>query len=94
MSDVLSQPFVGMDELRKNLAKVLDGLHGDAHQVTITRQGKPAAVMVDVETYLEFQEAIREFSDPIYLADLLEARQEIRRGEAVDADEVFRRRGL
>lgn len=90
LRDRLGQPFLGGDGLRKNLPKVLDSLHDAAHQVVITCQGKPAAVLVDVETYLEVPEALRELSDPAYLA----ARQEIRRGEGVDAEEVFRRKGL
>ncbi len=90
MEDILKSRFVGMHELRKNLPKLLRELAEEGQEVIITRQGKPTAVIIDLEKYLEVQEALKEFADPQYLADLLEARHEIRRGEGVPAKEVFR----
>ena len=94
MAELLRSPFVGMHELRKNLTKLLDGLRQEGADVVITRQGKPAAVVMDVEKYLEVQQAFREFSDPEYLASLLQARAEIREGKGIPAVEVFREKGL
>ncbi len=83
-----------MHELRRNLAKLLDDLRDEGQQVVITRQGKPAAVLLDIEQYLEMQQALAEFSDPAYLAELIEARREIRDGRGVAAEEVFAQKGL
>ena len=52
------------------------------------------AILVDIDKYREMREAIREFSDPDYLQALFQAREEIRRGDGVPAEEVFRRKGL
>ena len=94
MTEILATQFVGVHELRKNLTRLLDALREDGREVVITRQGKPAAIIVDVEKYLEVQQALEEFSDPAYVASLLEARQEVRRGEGSPAEEVFLRKGL
>lgn len=94
MKEILRSRFVGMHELRKNLSKLLQDLAEEGQEIVITRQGKPAAVIMDVEKYLEAQEALKEFSDPGYLTALLEAKMEIRRGEGVPAEEVFREKGL
>ena len=94
MHEVLRSQFVGMHELRKNLAKLLDDLRDPGQQVVITRQGKPAAVLLDIEQYLEMQQALAEFSNPEYLAELIEARREIRDGRGVAAEEVFAQKGL
>jgi antitoxin YefM len=94
MKSVLQGQFVGMHELRKNLTKLLDGLRAEGHEVVITRQGKPSAVIMDLEKYLEVQEAFEEFSQPEYVASLLAARDEIRQGRGVAAEEVFRQKGL
>ena len=94
MADVLRNRFVGVHELRKDLTKLLDDLRAEGREVVITRQGKPAAVIIDIEKYLEVQEALREFSDPVYLAELLEARREIREGKGIPAEDVFRRKGV
>lgn len=94
MKEVLRSQFVGMHELRKNLTKLLDSLQAEGQEVVITRQGKPTAVIVDLEKYLEVQEALQEFSRPEYVASLLEAKDEIRQGQGVPAEEVFRQKGL
>ncbi len=94
MRDVLRSHFVGMHELRKDLAKLLNSVRDEGQQVVVTRQGKPAAVLLDIEQYLEMQQALAEFSDPEYLAELLEARKEIREGRGVAAEEVFAQKGL
>lgn len=94
MTELLRSQFVGMHELRTKLPKVLEALRADGTEVVITRQGKPTAVIVDVEHYLEVQEALKEFSDPAYLSDLLAAREEIRQGNGIPAEEVFRQKGV
>jgi prevent-host-death family protein len=93
MKEVLRSQFVGMHELRKNLTKLLDSLQAERQEVVITRQGKPSAVIVDLEKYLEVQEALEEFSRPAYVASLLVAKDEIRQGQGVPAEEVFRQKG-
>jgi antitoxin YefM len=94
MHELLRSRFVGMHELRKSLSKLLDSLAEEDHEVIVTRQGKPAAVLLDVDRYLELQQAIREFADPDYLAALLEARRGIRAGASVAAEDVFAQKGL
>ena len=94
MVEILGTQFIGTHELRKNLTKVLEDLGKEGQEVVITRQGKPAAVIMDVEKYLEVQQALKEFSDPDYLVGLLEAKKEIREGKGVAAEEVFRQKGL
>ena len=58
--------------------------------MVITRQGKPAAIIMDVERDLDLKAALNEFHDPVYIRDLLEAQAEIRAGDGTDAEEVFR----
>ena len=94
MTEPVGSQFVGMHELRKNLTRLLDALAQEGQELIITRQGKPAVVILDVERYLEVQQALREFSDPEYLAALLEAHREIGEGQGVAAEDVFAQKGL
>ena len=94
MHELLRSQFIGMHELRKSLGTLLDSLAEEGCEVIVTRQGKPAAVLLDIERYLELQQALQEFADPNYLAALLEARREIRAGEGVAAEEVFAQKRL
>lgn len=94
MTGILRSRFVGMHELRKNLTKLLDDLRDEGQEVVITRQGKPTAVIVDMDKYLEVQQALKEFSDPEYLASLLEAKRDIRQGKGIPAEDVFGEKGV
>ena len=94
MLDILRNPFVGVHDLRKNLTKLLSSVKEDGVDVVVTQQGKPVALLVDVERYLEMKQALKEFSDPEYLAALFEARKEIREGKGIAAEEVFANKGL
>lgn len=93
MLDILKNPFVGVHDLRKNLTKLLSSLKEDGVDVVVTQQGKPVALLVEVERYLEMMQALKEFSDPEYLAVLFEARREIREGKGIAAEEVFANKG-
>ncbi|MBS3976020.1 MAG: type II toxin-antitoxin system Phd/YefM family antitoxin [Syntrophomonadaceae bacterium] len=94
MLDILKNPFVGVHELRKNLTKLLSSVKEDGAEVVITQQGKPVALLVDIEKYLEVKQALKEFSDAEYLAGLLEARKEIKDGKGIPAEEVFSKKVL
>ena len=94
MTELLQSRFVGVHELRRDLSSLLDAVEQEDLEIVLTRQGKPAAVVLSVERFVEMQEALKEFSDPAYFAALLDSRDEIRRGEGVPAEEVFREKGL
>lgn len=94
MFEILKNPFVGVHELRKNLTKLLSSVKDEGVEIIITQQGKPVALIIDIEKYLEVRQALKEFSDPEYLAELIEARKEIRESKGVPADEVFAKKGL
>jgi prevent-host-death family protein len=94
MLELLQNSFIGVHELRKKLTALIATVKDDGAEIVITQQGKPVAVMMNIEKYLEMKQAIKEFSDPRYLAELLEAKKEIREGRGIPAEEVFARKGL
>lgn len=94
MFNVLSMPFVGAHEFRKNLTKFLSEVKKEKGEVVITQQGKPVAILSDMETYLEMKQALKEFSDPTFIAELLEAKQEIKSGKGIPANKVFAQKGV
>ena len=94
MQELLRNQFVGTNELRKHLTRLLEGLQQEGAELVITKQGKPVAVVLDIEKYLEIQEALKEFSDPAYVAELLEAKQEFAEGKGIPAEEVYAEKGV
>jgi len=94
MFNVLSIPFVGVHEFRKNLTKLLDDFKTEKGELVITQQGKPVAILSDMETYLEMKQALKEFADPVYLTQLLAAKREIKTGKGTAARKVFAQKGV
>ncbi|MBL7150516.1 type II toxin-antitoxin system Phd/YefM family antitoxin [Candidatus Microgenomates bacterium] len=93
MFPLLQNQFVGSYELRKKLSHLLAGLKKDG-EIVVTQRGKPKAILMAVEEYLELQEAMREFSDPLYLSELLAAKKEIETGKGTSAKEFFKKLGV
>ena len=94
MLEVLQNPFVGVHELRKELTRLLRQIQEDGSDIVVTQQGKPAAVLLGVEKYLEMRETIRDLSNPEYAEKLAAARREIDEGQGIPAEEVYREAGL
>ena len=94
MLDILQNPFIGVHELRKELSRLLETVHKEGSDIVVTQQGKPVAVLLDVEKYLEMRETIRDLSDPQYVQELVAARREMDEGKGVPAEEVYREAGL
>ena len=94
MFNLLSIQFVGAHEFRKNLTKLISGLKKDKGELVITQQGKPVAILSDMETYLEMKQAMKEFSHPTFIAELIQAKQEIKAGKGIPASKVFAQKGV
>ena len=94
MLDILQNPFVGVHELRKELTHLLKAIQTEGADIVVTQQGKPVAVLLDVEKYLEMREALRDLSDPQYVQELMAAKREIEQGKGIPAQGVYREAGL
>ena len=91
---LLEKKFVGTHELRTKLSELLKELHKQGGEVVITRQGKPAAILMDVELYLELQETLQDLSEPGFLEELNQAIEEVEQGKGIPADKVFKKLSL
>ncbi len=92
MNSLIQNQFVGTYELRKKLPFLLAGLKEG--ELVVTKQGKPAAVLMAIEEYLELQEAMKEFGDPAYFSELLAAKKEIQAGKGAAAKKFFKKLGV
>ena len=62
VTQVLDSKFMGVDDLRRSLKRVLANLPKE-NKVVITHRGKPKAVLVDLSTYLQLTDIQEELSD-------------------------------
>ena len=81
-------------EARKDLSKILDEVSAIHEHVTITRQGKPAAVVMSADEFESWQETLEILADPKALAAIRRAEKDIAAGRVLRWEEVRARLGL
>ena len=79
----LAKDIRTVTELKTKAAQVLDEINADRRPLIITQDGKPRAVMLDVESYDELRSAI----GMLKLVALGEA--DMRKGKWVEQRELF-----
>jgi antitoxin YefM len=60
-------------EVREHLSEVVDRVEHQHERVTVTRNGRPVAVLISPEDLTELEETLDVLSDPKALADIREA---------------------
>ena len=95
LSNILDKQFIGADELRRDLTKILDKIP-ESSGVVVTQHGKPKVVMVNIETYLRIQELEDELADydPKLVKRINAALIDAKKGNTIDADDAFKQLGI
>ncbi len=77
-------------DVRDHLSEVIDRVEHQHERVVITRNGKPAAVILSPEDLDQLQETIDVLSDPQALADIREADAAYASGDVVRGAQALR----
>jgi prevent-host-death family protein len=78
-------------DVRDHLSEVIDRVERHHERVVVTRNGRPAAVILSPDDLAQLQETIDVLSDPNALADIREADAAYARGDVVRGVEAVRR---
>ncbi|OGG34388.1 hypothetical protein A3G68_03660 [Candidatus Gottesmanbacteria bacterium RIFCSPLOWO2_12_FULL_42_10] len=63
--DLIQSTFIGAFELRKNLTSLLQKLQKRKEEIVVTQNGKPAAMLLSLEKYLEMKEMNEELKEAL-----------------------------
>ncbi|MGI8595040.1 MAG: type II toxin-antitoxin system Phd/YefM family antitoxin [Solirubrobacteraceae bacterium] len=77
--------------VKARLSELVERVVGQQDRVTVTRNGRPVAVLVSPDDLDSLEETLAVLSDSQALADIREAREELARGEGVELDELAAR---
>lgn len=75
-----------LSEIKAHLSEIVDRLQGVHDRITLTRNGRPAAVLMSPEDLEALEDTLDLLSDPAARADIERARKEIARGKGIGAD--------
>ena len=77
-------------DVRDHLSEVIDRVEHQHERVVVTRNGRPAAVILSPEDLAQLQETIDVLSDPQALADMREADAAYARGDVIRGADAVR----
>lgn len=80
-------------QVKARLSEIVERVLREQERVVITRNGRPAAVLVSPEDLESLEETLAVLSDPELMAQIKEGDRSVERGEVVSLVELRRRRG-
>lgn len=75
-------------EIKRRLSEIVDGVEQRHERVVLTRNGRPAAVLVSPDDLEALEETLDILSDPEAMAAIREGLSEIEHGKYVSADQL------
>ncbi len=77
-----------LSEIKKRLSEIVDGVEEQHDRVVLTRNGRPAAVILSPVDLESLEETLDILSNPAVMRDIRAAESELDGGERVTADEL------
>jgi antitoxin YefM len=75
-------------EIKARLSEIVDRIEEQHHRVTLTRNGRPTAVLMSPEDLAALEDTLELLSDPEAMAEIKRAREEIAEGKGITAEEL------
>ena len=77
-----------LSEVKARLSEVVDEVEQQHERVVLTRNGRPAAVLMSADELASIEDTLELLSQPGALNEIAEARREVSTGDVVSADEL------
>lgn len=80
-----------LSEVKARLSELVDAVSRRDERVMITRNGRPAAILISPHEFESWEATVEITSDPEFLADVRRGIRELDKGKGrrVDLDELF-----
>jgi antitoxin YefM len=76
-------------DVKARLSELIARVQQQHDQVTVTRNGRPVAVVVSIDEWESLQETLEILSDPAAVAAIVEARDAVSRGEVFTTEDIL-----
>ena len=78
-------------EIKARLSEIVDRIEEQHDRVTLTRNGRPAAVLLSPEDLEALEDSLELLADPRARREIVRARADVAAGKGVDADALAAR---
>jgi antitoxin YefM len=85
---VMSDVTLPLAEIKKRLSEIVDGIEQRHDRVVLTRNGRPAAVLVSPDELEALEETLEILSNPKAMREIRKAESEIERGKYLTAKDL------
>lgn len=85
---VMSDVVLPLAEIKKRLSEIVDGVEERHDRVVLTRNGRPAAVIISPEELESLEETLEILSDPKAMRAIRKAERDVDAGKGIGADEL------
>jgi antitoxin YefM len=75
-------------EIKAHLSEIVDRVEREHERIVLTRNGRPAAVIMSPADLAALEDTLELLSDPAALEEIRAARDDIARGRVVSAEEL------
>jgi prevent-host-death family protein len=79
---------VPLAEVKAKFSEMVDRVQRQHDRITVTRNGRPAAVLMSADDLAALEDTLELLSDPTAMAEIAQARREVAAGHMVSADEL------
>ena len=85
---VVMSETLPLAEIKAHLSEIVDRVEREHERVVLTRNGRPAAVIMSPADLAALEDTLELLSDPAALEEIRAAREDIARGRVVSAEEL------
>jgi prevent-host-death family protein len=85
---VMSDSTLPLAEIKKRLSEIIDGVETRHDRIVLTRNGRPAAVILSPDDLESLEETVEILSNPAAVRAIRRAEAEIDKGKAFDAADL------
>lgn len=75
-------------QIKAHLSEIVDRIESEHERIVLTRNGRPAAVLLSPDDLEALEDTLDLLSDPTALAEIRAARKDIATGRGVTAEEL------
>ncbi len=79
-----------LSEVKTRLPELVAGVQEREEEVVVTKNGRPAAVLINIDEYTRLKETVEVLSDPVLIGQIVESRAFYKRkNKGLSFEDVF-----